>query len=53
VQQGVLEQGNGNVVRSMVDLITAERWFQANSTMMKAQDELSNQAISNVAKPSS
>jgi flagellar basal-body rod protein FlgG len=53
VQQGVLEQGNGNVVRSMVDLITAERWFQANSTMMKAQDELSNQAISNVAKASS
>lgn len=53
VQQGFLEQSNGNVVRSMVDLITAERWFDANSTMMKAQDELTNQAITNVAKASS
>lgn len=50
VQQGFLEKSNGNVVRSMVDLITAERWFEANEKVMKAQDDATNQAISNVAK---
>ena len=53
VQQGFLEGSNGNVVRSMVDLITAERWFDANERVMKTQDDATNQAISNVAKPAS
>ena len=50
VQQGFLEKSNGNIVRSMVDLITAERWFDANERVMKAQDDATNQAITNVAK---
>ncbi|MBV8284587.1 MAG: flagellar hook-basal body protein [Candidatus Eremiobacteraeota bacterium] len=50
VQQGFLEKSNGNVVRAMVDLITAERWFDANQRVMKAQDDATNQAISNLAK---
>jgi len=50
VQQGFLEKSNGNVVRAMVDLITAERWFEANQRVMKAQDDATNNAINNVAK---
>jgi len=50
VQQGYLEKSNGNIVRSMVDLITAERWFDANERVIKAQDDATNQAITNVAK---
>lgn len=51
VQQGFLERSNGNVVRSMVDLITAERWFDANQRVMKAEDDATSQDITNVAKP--
>lgn len=50
VQQGALEKSNGNVVRSMVDLITAERWFDANEKSIKAQDDATQYAISAVAK---
>jgi flagellar basal body rod protein FlgG len=42
VQQGFLEKSNGNVVSSMVDLITAERWFDANERMIKTQDDATN-----------
>ena len=52
VQQGFLEKSNGNVVRSMVDLITAERWFSANEKSIKAQDDATQSAILQVAKPS-
>lgn len=51
VQQGFLEKSNGNVVRSMVDLITAERWFDANEKSIKTQDDATNTAITQVAKP--
>jgi flagellar basal-body rod protein FlgF len=51
LQQGFLEKSNGNVVRAMVDLITAERWFDANERVMKAEDDATSQDISNVAKP--
>ena len=51
VQQGFLEKSNGNVVRAMVDLITAERWFDANERVIKAEDDATSQDISNVAKP--
>lgn len=51
VQQGELEKSNFNVVRSMVDLITSERWFAANEAAIKNEDDATNQVISNVAKP--
>jgi len=38
------------VVKSMVDLITAERWFDANEKSIKTQDDATNTAISVVAK---
>src|SRR5262249_6657867 len=50
VQQGFLEKSNGNTVRAIVDLITAERWFEANQRVMKNEDDATNQAITNVAK---
>lgn len=53
VEQGSLEQSNGNVVRAMVDLITANRWFDANERVIKAEDDAVNQDITNVARPTS
>jgi len=44
------EKSNGDVVRSMVDLITAERWFDANEKSMQTQDDATNQAISVVGR---
>jgi flagellar basal-body rod protein FlgF len=50
VEQGYLEKSNADVVRSMVDLITAERWFDANEKSIKTQDDATNLAITTVAK---
>jgi flagellar basal-body rod protein FlgF len=50
VQQGYIETSNANVVKSMVDLITAERWFDANEKSVKTQDDATNTAISMVGK---
>ncbi len=50
IQQGSIETSNANVVKSMVDLITAERWFDANEKSIKTQDDATNTAISVVAK---
>jgi flagellar basal-body rod protein FlgF len=52
VQQGSLETSNANVVKSMVDLITAERWFDANEKSIMTQDNATNTAISIVGKTS-
>jgi flagellar basal-body rod protein FlgG len=50
VNQGYLERSNANVVRSMVDLITAQRWFEANQKMIQTQDAANGYAIQAVAK---
>lgn len=50
VQQGYLERSNANVVRSMVDLITAQRWFEANQKVIQTQDSLNGFAVQTVAK---
>ena len=50
VQQGFLEASNSNVVKSMVDLITAERWFDANEKSIKTQDDATQTSIQQVAK---
>jgi flagellar basal-body rod protein FlgF len=52
VQQGFVETSNANVVKSMVDLITAERWFDANEKSIMTQDNATNTAISIVGKTS-
>lgn len=46
------EQSNGSVINSIVDLITAERWFDANEKSIQTQDDATNQAISTVGKTS-
>ncbi|MFN2527932.1 MAG: flagellar hook-basal body protein [Candidatus Baltobacteraceae bacterium] len=48
VNQGFVEKSNANVVRSMVDLINAERWFQANEKVIQSEDDMTNNVISNV-----
>jgi flagellar basal-body rod protein FlgF len=50
VQQGYTEASGANVVKSMVDLITAERWFDANEKSVKTQDDATNTAIAMVGK---
>jgi flagellar basal-body rod protein FlgF len=52
VQQGYIEASGANVVKSMVDLITAERWFDANEKSVKTQDDATNTAIAMVGKTS-
>ncbi|HET7814199.1 MAG TPA: flagellar basal-body rod protein FlgF [Candidatus Baltobacteraceae bacterium] len=52
VHQGFLENSNANVVRSMVDLITAQRWFDANQKVIQTQDTANGYAIANVGRSS-
>ncbi|MGZ3496508.1 MAG: flagellar basal-body rod protein FlgF [Vulcanimicrobiaceae bacterium] len=52
VNQGFLEKSNANVVRSMVDLITAQRWFEANEKVIQTQDQEAGLAISAVGRSS-
>ncbi len=42
------EKSNGDVVKSIVDLINAERWFDANEKSIQTQDDATNQAIATV-----
>jgi flagellar basal-body rod protein FlgF len=49
IHQGFLEKSNANVVRSMVDLITAQRWFEANQKVITTQDQANSWAIETVA----
>jgi flagellar basal body rod protein FlgG len=46
------EKSNGDVVKSIVDLITAERWFDANEKSIQTQDDATNIAITTVGKTS-
>ena len=48
--QGSLEKSNADVVRSMVDLITDERWFEANEKSIQTQDDAVAQAITTVGR---
>ena len=50
VNQGFVEKSNGNVVRSMVDLIVAQRWFDANEKAIQTQDDTTASVIQNVGK---
>jgi flagellar basal body rod protein FlgG len=46
------EKSNGDVVKSIVDLINAERWFDANEKSIQTQDDATNQAIATVGRNS-
>jgi len=48
VVQGSLENSNGDVVSSIVDLITAQRWFEMNQKAIQTEDQATAQAIQNV-----
>jgi flagellar basal-body rod protein FlgG len=40
IQQGMLEQANVNVVDEFVNMILAQRSYEANSRVVKAADEM-------------
>jgi flagellar basal-body rod protein FlgG len=46
------EKSNGDVINSIVGLITNERWFDANEKSISTQDDAVNQAISIVGRSS-
>ncbi len=48
--QGSLEKSNADVVRSMVDLISNERWFDANQKSIQTQDDAVAQAVQTVGR---
>ena len=48
VAEGHLESANSNVVQSMVDLITAQRWFEANQKVIQTEAQATTQAIQTV-----
>jgi len=50
--QGSLEKSNADVVRSMVDLIANERWFDANQKSIQTQDDAVAQAVQTVGRTS-
>jgi flagellar basal-body rod protein FlgG len=50
--QGSLEKSNADVVRSMVDLIANERWFEANQKSIQTQDTAVAQAVETVGRTS-
>jgi flagellar basal-body rod protein FlgG len=50
VYQYSLEQSNGDVIHSMVDLITNQRWFEANEKSISTQDDATSQSISVVGR---
>lgn len=48
VRQGYLETSNVNVVREMVDMITAYRAYEASQKAIQAQDQTLNRAVNDV-----
>ena len=48
VVQGSLEQGNGNPVMQMADMIQAMRLYEANQKSIQAIDDTQNQLITNL-----
>jgi flagellar basal-body rod protein FlgG len=48
--QGSLEKSNADVIRSMVDLIANERWFDANEKSIQTQDDAVARATSVVGR---
>jgi flagellar basal-body rod protein FlgF len=50
VFQGAQEKSNFDIVRGIVDLITAQRWFDANQKVIQSQDDATGIAISQVGR---
>lgn len=50
VIQSATEKSNADVVESIVSLITAERWFDANMKVIQTEDNANGLAIQNVGR---
>lgn len=50
VKQGSLELSNVSIVKEMVDMISIQRWYQANEKSMKTNDDALNKAVNQIAR---
>ncbi len=50
VNQGFIEESNVNNVKEMVELISAQRLYEANQKLIKAQDDTLNKAVNQIAR---
>lgn len=50
VNQGFVEESNVNNVKEMVELISAQRLYEANQKLIKAQDDTLNKAVNQIAR---
>ena len=50
VKQGYLEQSNVNIVKEMVDMITATRSYEVNQKVLQAQDDTLDKAVNQVGE---
>ena len=50
IVQGAEEKSNADVVRSIVDLIVAQRWFDTNEKSIQTQNDATNLAITSVGR---
>jgi flagellar basal-body rod protein FlgF len=50
VQQGFLESSNVNTVQEMVAMISVQRAYETDEKMVKAEDDATNKAVTDVAK---
>lgn len=48
--QGSIEKSNADVVRSMVDLIANERWFDANTKVIQTEDAATGVAVTTLGR---
>jgi flagellar basal-body rod protein FlgF len=48
--QGSVEKSNADVVRSMVDLISTQRWFEANEKSIQTQNDAVGLAVQTVGR---
>jgi flagellar basal-body rod protein FlgG len=50
VNQGFIEESNVNNVKEMVEMIAAQRLYEANQKLIKAQDDTLNKAVNQIAR---
>ncbi len=50
VSQGFVEESNVNNVKEMVEMISAQRLYEANQKLIKAQDDTLNKAVNQIAR---
>ncbi|MDQ2800350.1 MAG: flagellar hook-basal body protein, partial [Armatimonadota bacterium] len=50
VRQGYLEMSNVNIVKEMVNMITAQRAYETNQKMLQSEDDATDKSVNEVSK---